>query len=114
MIHTCHANQCTWATDRKLFMCLKHWTKVPSTLQAAILAAYRAHPTASARARSLDYMTACADAVEHVARLEGKPEANNYRRVVALLQHQAAEQLPQMTANIQAMVENAPRAAGGV
>lgn len=86
MNHHCHANGCTWATERRLFMCLPHWRKVPSHLQAAVWAAYRAQPNATQRARSIDYMQACAEAVEHVARLEGKPEANTYRRVVAHLQ----------------------------
>ncbi len=88
MTHHCHATGCIWATERKLLMCLPHWIKVPSHLQAAVWAAYRARPNATQRARSIDYMTACADAVEHVAWLEGKPEANGYRRVVALLQRQ--------------------------
>lgn len=58
MSHTCHANGCNWATERKLFMCLQHWTKLPSNLQGAVLAAYRAQPSADLRARSIPYMTA--------------------------------------------------------
>lgn len=108
MSHTCHANGCNWATERRLLMCLPHWTKVPSDLQAAVWKAYRAQPNPTQRARDIAYMTACADAVEFVARLEGRPEANSYRRVVQLLQHQAAHQLPQMTAGLEAMLSKAP------
>lgn len=81
-------------------------------MQGAILDAYRAHKSEAERCRSLAYMSACANAVEHIARLEGKPEANSYRRVVKLLEKQAAAQLPQMTANIQALIDNAPRPSG--
>lgn len=90
MIHRCHANGCSWATERWRFMCLAHWTKLPSHMQAAILAAYRANKTEVERCRSLAYMTACAEAVEYLARLEGKPEANSYRRVVMVMEKQAA------------------------
>jgi len=112
LTHHCNANGCTWATERRMFMCLAHWRRLPSALQGAVLSAYRAQPTASARARDLTYMAACAAAVEHIARLEGKPEANSYRRVVKLLQHQAAGQLPQMASNIQALIKNAPHPSG--
>lgn len=111
-LHHCNANGCTWATEPRMLMCLAHWRRLPSALQSAVLCAYRAQPNASARARDLTYMAACADAVEHIARLEGKPEANSYRRAVKLLQHQAAGQLPQMTAGIQAAIKNAPQPSG--
>lgn len=107
MSHTCHANGCNWATERKLFMCLQHWTKLPSNLQGAVLAAYRAQPSADLR----PYMTACAEAVEFIARLEHRLEENSYRRLVDRLKHQAAQQLPQMTANIQALISQAPQPA---
>ncbi|MES2401835.1 MAG: hypothetical protein V4573_17725 [Pseudomonadota bacterium] len=112
LTHSCHANGCSWATERWRFMCRAHWIRLPSAMQGAILDAYRAHKTEAERCRSLAYMTACANAVEHIARLEGKPEANSYRRVASILEKQAAAQLPQMTANIQALIENAPRPSG--
>lgn len=65
-------------------MCTVHWRMLPDVMQQAIWTAYRANP-GPARARAPDYLRACADAVEHVARLEGKPEGNSYRRVLAQL-----------------------------
>jgi hypothetical protein len=56
---------------------------VPLAMQQAVWTAYRAAP-GPARARDHDYLTACADAVEYVARLEGKPETNSYRRILAM------------------------------
>lgn len=106
--HHCHANGCTWATERRLFMCLQHWTRLPSALQQPIWTAYRASKNAGERGRSIAYMTACADAVEFIAKLEGKPIENSYRRAAVLLQRQAQMQLPQMTAGIEAMLAKAP------
>ena len=54
---------------------------VSKALQDAVWKAYRG-TTAEERAKSIPYMSACADAVEYVARLEGKDEANPYRRIV--------------------------------
>jgi hypothetical protein len=58
-------------------------------MQAAVWAAYRKAPK-DGRARDPGYLTACANAVEHVARCEGKPEGNSYRRLLKLLDEVAA------------------------
>ncbi len=57
-------------------------------MQEAVWAAYRANPGME-RARAPDYLKACAAAVEHVARLEGKPETNTYRRCLKLIEDAA-------------------------
>jgi hypothetical protein len=87
--HHCHANDCPMPTPPRLFMCGRHWAMVPRPMQDAVWAAYRAAPKGG-RARDARYLTACANAVEHVARAEGKRETNSYRRVLKLLDEVAA------------------------
>lgn len=62
-------------------MCLRHWRMVPKSLQNAVWRAYREAP-ASGRGRNRAYCTACADAVEYVAKREGVDERNSYRRIL--------------------------------
>lgn len=85
MAHHCHANGCEVATPPRLFMCAKHWKMVPLSMQAAVWKAYRNAPTRAARLQSYEYMTACADAVEHVAKKEGKNTWNGYRSLAAII-----------------------------
>jgi hypothetical protein len=82
--HHCHANGCPTPTPPRLFMCPRHWAQVPRGMQDAVWAAYKAAPK-DGRARDPGYLTACANAVEHVARGEGKAETNSYRRLLKLL-----------------------------
>lgn len=79
--HSCHANECSVATEPRMFMCLKHWKMVPAHKQAAVWKAYREAPKPG-RARNRAYLTACADAVEHVAVQEGKNGRNSYRNIL--------------------------------
>jgi hypothetical protein len=57
---------------------------VPKAMQDAVWAAYRACPTREARMRSRRYLSACADAVDHVLGVEGRklPAVNTYRRLI--------------------------------
>jgi hypothetical protein len=41
LIHRCHANGCEVEVPPKMFMCRKHWYKVPKRLQALIWKHYR-------------------------------------------------------------------------
>lgn len=88
MSHHCHANGCDVTTPPRLFMCFAHWKMVPPSMQAAVWASYRNAPAAE-RARDPDYLGACANACEHVARAEGKPETNSYRRILKLIEEAA-------------------------
>ncbi len=81
MIHTCHANDCAVETPPSMFMCRKHWYMVPQSLQNAVWKAYRDTKGAS-RGRNRAYCTAAADAVEHVAKQEGRDGGNSYRRIL--------------------------------
>ena len=84
MSHTCHANQCPTSTPEKFLMCPKHWYMVPKNLQAKVWETFKG-TTVNQRCNSIPYMEACADAVEHVARLEGKNTYNSYRNIANLL-----------------------------
>ena len=81
----CEANGCTWAASTRLPMCLKHWHQVPGPLQADIWRAYRSMPSKtplrSELVESLPFTSAMAEAIEHVARSEGKPETNGFREI---------------------------------
>ncbi len=82
--HHCHANDCQTATSPRLLMCQKHWSHVPKAMQLKVLSTFKARSTApGADPQSwATYYEACADAVEHVARMEGKSAENSYRRMV--------------------------------
>jgi hypothetical protein len=89
MSHHCHAEGCTTPTPPKLFMCPRHWAMVPKAMQEEVWAAFRACPTREHRMRSRRYLTACADAVDHIMGAEARkiPAVNSYRR---LMEAQAA------------------------
>lgn len=69
MIHTCHAKGCYTVVPPKLFMCLKHWKKVPKRLQAAIWAAYRPGQEVD-KNPSKEYVDVADEAIEAVAKKE--------------------------------------------
>lgn len=84
MKHHCHANGCKKTTPPALFMCPKHWSLVPPPLQMAVWDEYTKAGGVGGPIKNLryaPYYAACADAVEFVARAEGKPEHNSYRNV---------------------------------
>jgi hypothetical protein len=82
--HHCHANDCPTPTPQSLLMCAKHWRMVPREMQSRVRATFSVRSSAPGAdpASWADYYEAAADAVEHVARLEGKPLDNSYRRMV--------------------------------
>lgn len=73
-------------------MCATHWRLVPKKLQKAIWEAYHDSPTHSARFSSYEYLCACADAVEHIAALEGRLPRNTFRGLADLVKKQHAQE----------------------
>lgn len=84
MSHHCHAEGCTVLTAPRLFMCPRHWAMVPKAMQNEVWAAFKACPTREARLRSRRYLTACANAVDHILGAEGRklPAVNSYWRLI--------------------------------
>lgn len=82
--HHCHANDCPTPTPQSLLMCAKHWRLVPREMQSRVYQTFRMRSSSPGTSPDswADYYEAAADAVEHVARLEGKPTDNSYRRMV--------------------------------
>lgn len=85
MKHICNAIQCTAVVSAQYLMCPSHWRQVPKALQDRIYAAYRANPGRTQRLSSINYLTACAEAVEHLANKEGHPTRNTYRRLAEMV-----------------------------
>ena len=81
--HHCHANDCPTITSPALLMCPKHWRMVPAAMQRKVYSTFKLRGSPGGDPASwANYYAACADAVEHVAALEGKPAGNSYRRSV--------------------------------
>lgn len=100
----CKAIGCRWAAEGKLIMCLDHWRKLPSHLQKAIIDScniYRRYkvglrtPTQAELFTNDEFLQAAADAVEHMARLEGQSLENQFRE--ALLARQRLREADQST-----------------
>lgn len=70
MSHTCHAINCKTQTKPEMFMCLKHWRKVPKDLQRAIWKYYRPGQCDDWRP-SPEYCNTAKKAVRSVAEKEG-------------------------------------------
>ncbi len=81
--HACEAKGCMWATEPRLPMCANHWLRVPSRIQADVWNAYRAMPqrtpTRDELMSDLGYVSAVADAIEHLAAADGRDPSNRYR-----------------------------------
>lgn len=76
-------------------MCAKHWSLVPKQMQGQVwttLKARSAAPGANPESWAA-YYEACADAVEHVASIEGKSIQNSYRRMVPKFREHAANKV---------------------
>jgi len=86
LAHYCKATGCVWAADRRRLMCMTHWLRLPSALQGRVAEAIRAEPRASAGINNADHMRVCAEAVEHIASLEGRPLENSFRRLVGIIE----------------------------
>lgn len=86
MSRTCDAMSCSAETDTGRFMCPRHWRMVPVNLQTRINAAYKAHESKYDLLRNVDYVEACALAIEGIAKVERQKSDNSYRRLLPLVQ----------------------------
>ena len=92
MAHHCNANDCLAKVDQRHLMCMKHWKLVPEELQFRVWTAYRKRGVPAMNpAGWADYYEAAADAVEYVARSEGKGTNNSFRRMAPKFRAFAAE-----------------------
>lgn len=71
MTKACEATGCKTATAPGKFMCLKHWHMVPTFKQKTITERFRAGKKNMAFLRDLEYLEACASAIDTVAAEEG-------------------------------------------
>lgn len=78
----CRANGCTARVPAALLMCAPHWRMVPPGLQAAVWAAFVPEQVSGQVEPSDAWYAAAAAAVEAVARLEGRDEANVFRAIL--------------------------------
>lgn len=83
--HRCDANHCTTRVDAGKGMCAAHWQMLPRPMQVRIYRVARENPTRRQRLSSVEFLEAWADAVEHVARREGRLMGNTFRRLADLL-----------------------------
>ena len=82
-LHHCHANECLVETPQKDLMCQQHWRMVPQVMQNAVWTHFRRRGVAAKNPTGwAQYSEACANAVEHVAKLEGKNTLNNHRKLM--------------------------------
>ncbi len=90
--HHCHANDCLTPTSPALLMCPKHWRMVPAAMQRKVWSTFKLRGSPGGEPLSwANYYDACADAVEHVAALEGKSVGNSYRTGTARFRGIAAQ-----------------------
>ena len=92
--HHCHANNCPTPTAQIRLMCAKHWRMLPKAMQENIWAMFRARGNFPGQNpdKWAAYYEACAEAVEHVATMEGKDTANSYRNVAQRFRMHAERQ----------------------
>jgi hypothetical protein len=69
--HTCHAEGCGTAVPPRMWGCRRHWFMVPKTLRDRVWATYRPGQEVD-KLPSEEYRMASFEAVEAVARLEGR------------------------------------------
>ena len=68
--HYCHARGCLNEVHPSLLMCSRHWRLVPTHLQREVWRHYRKGQEID-KVPSPSYLHAAADAINHVAKLEG-------------------------------------------
>ena len=89
MSRDCDAIGCTTPTASGRFMCLKHWRLVPIELQRTINDRYRTLRRDFAFLSDVAYLNACTEAIDRIARTEGKEGRNQYRALLAIAQRKA-------------------------
>jgi hypothetical protein len=92
MSRACDAIGCNTPTASGKFMCLKHWRLVPIELQRTINDRYRTLRKDFAFLSDIAYLSACVNAIDRIAKDEGKEGAHNpYRRHLVLAEKKAAQ-----------------------
>lgn len=91
MSRDCDAIGCATRTQMGRFLCLHHWRMVPIEGQRMITDRYRAHRKGLAFLSDLTYLWACVQAIEGIARAEGRPvEVTSYHRLLLAAQRCAS------------------------
>lgn len=68
--HLCHAEGCDTEVPEAMFMCAKHWRRLPRSLKRAIWAHYE-NGQEIRKDPSEAYLLAAEDAIEWLAKAEG-------------------------------------------
>lgn len=71
MSHTCHAYACQAEVKPEMFMCLRHWRRVPKEMQKRIWVSYRPGQCDDKHITP-EYGHAAKDAINAVAAKEGR------------------------------------------
>lgn len=80
--HHCHyGHHCKVETPPRLLFCKYHWSLVPKDIQDKIWKAYKTNKTEMERCHSVEYMEACADAQDSVAKQLNETIHNSYRNI---------------------------------
>lgn len=88
---TCDAIGCTAAVGAGKFLCLSHWRAVPGDVQNTITQRYCKLRRDFAFLSDSAYLQACVDAIEGIARSEGKDAVpTSYHRLLAAAKRKAA------------------------
>lgn len=72
MSHTCHARGCTRPVKPQLLMCMRHWRRVPPSIQGEVYAAYR-DGQCDDKQPSREWHDAASAAIGWVATAEDQP-----------------------------------------
>lgn len=83
MPHTCHATGCSQLVTPAMFMCKRHWFRLPKQTRDQIWATYRPGQEADWQP-SREYLLTAREAVIWLAELEGKvPDTSIYDTFLA-------------------------------
>lgn len=87
----CDAIGCATRTQMGRFLCLPHWRMVPVPTQDTVNVRFRACRKDNAFLSDLAYLQACVDAIEGIARAEGKEAVQtSYHRLLAIARRKAS------------------------
>ncbi len=85
MTRPCDAIDCTTRTQMGRFLCARHWYRVALPTRETVNARYRACRKDFAFLSDVEYLQACVDAIEGIARAEGREvEFTSYHRLLKL------------------------------
>ena len=91
MNRLCDALECGATVPAGRFLCPRHWRLVPLATQRAINSRYRACRADFGFLSDTAYLQACVDAIEGIARAEGRAvESTSYHRLLLAAQRCAS------------------------